>query len=104
MKRRDFLGALAVPILAPALVGLTRKSPRAIAGGFVDDGGALGHRLRDGAVAPATGAERRVPIVIVGGGVAGLSAGWELRRRGMSDFVLLELESSVGGQRAVGRE
>jgi len=97
ITRRDFLGALAVPILAPALVGLTRKSPRAIAGGFVDDGGALGHRLRDGAVVPATGAERRVPVVIVGGGVAGLSAGWELRRRGMSDFVILELESAVGG-------
>ena len=102
MKRRDFLGALAAPVLgapllAPALVGLTRKSPRAIAGGFVDDGGALGHRLRDGTAVTSGRAEQRVPIVIVGGGVAGLSAAWELRRRGMSDFILLELESVVGG-------
>ncbi len=102
MKRREFLGALAAPVLAaplfaPALVGLTRKSPRAIAGGFVDDAGALGHRLRDGTLLPARGVERRVPVVIVGGGIAGLSAGWELLRRGAGDFVLLELESLAGG-------
>ncbi len=86
-----------VPLVAPALVGLTRKSPRRIAGGFVDDGGAVGHRLRDGTLTGARGPETRVPIVIVGGGMAGLSAGWELRRRGVSDFVILELESVAGG-------
>ena len=101
MKRREFLAALAAPVVAaplvPALIGLSRKAPRAIAGGFVDDGGALGHRLRDGTLAPASGAARRVPIVIVGGGIAGLSAGWELQRRGIQDFVILELESQPGG-------
>ena len=102
MKRRAFLGALAaplvgVPLLAPALVGLKRKSPRWIAGGFVDDGGAVGHRLRDGTMSAARGPEERVPIVIAGGGMAGLNAGWELRRRGVSDFVILELESVAGG-------
>ena len=62
------LAARLLSRFAPALVGLTRKSPRAIAGGFVDDGGALGHRLRDGSLsAAASGAERVVPIVIVGG-------------------------------------
>jgi glycine/D-amino acid oxidase-like deaminating enzyme len=94
MKRRDFLGSL---IAAPALVGLTRKSPRALAGGFVDDGGSLGHALRDGVIQPSTTPPRRVPLVIVGGGIAGLSAGWELDRRGMRDFVLLELEHHAGG-------
>jgi len=86
-----------VPLLAPALVGLKRKSPRTIAGGFVDDGGTVGHRLRDGALIAARGPETRVPIVIVGGGMAGLSAAWELRRRGVTDFVILELESVAGG-------
>jgi glycine/D-amino acid oxidase-like deaminating enzyme len=102
VKRRTFLGALAaplvgLPLLAPSIIGLRRKSPRSIAGGFVDDGGAVGHRLRDGITAPARGPEIRTPIVIVGGGVAGLSAGWELRRRGTTDFVILELESAAGG-------
>ena len=107
MKRREFLRAIAAPVaatpllvsqgVAPALIGLTRKSPRELAGGFVDDGGALGHRLRDGTLTVGAGPERRVPIVIVGGGMAGLSAGWELSRRGTRDFVILELESMAGG-------
>jgi glycine/D-amino acid oxidase-like deaminating enzyme len=102
MKRRDFLGAvvapvLAAPFVAPALIGLRRKSPRAIAGGFVDDGGALGHRLRDATLLPSSGPDQRTHVVIVGGGIAGLSAGWELSRHGVSDFVILELESAAGG-------
>ena len=98
MKRRDFLAALAAPVVAaPAIIGLTSKSPRRIAGGFVDDGGALGHRLRDRVAMPAPRETRRVPIVIVGGGMAGLCAAWELDRRGVHDFALLELESSAGG-------
>ena len=94
MKRRDFLGSL---IAAPALVGLTKKTPPAIAGGFVDDGGALGHSIRDGTLKPSSATPRRVPIVIVGGGIAGLSAGWELERKGFRDFVILELEKNAGG-------
>ena len=35
--------------------------------------------------------------MIVGAGVAGLSAAWELERRGMHDFVVLELEQDAGG-------
>jgi len=102
MKRRDFLAALAAPaiaapLLAPALVGLRRKAPRTITGSFVDDGGAVGHRLRDGSLPLSRGAAQRVPIVIVGGGIAGLSAGWELKRRGVDDFIVLELESHAGG-------
>src|SRR4030095_1620667 len=34
---------------------------------------------------------------IVGGGIAGLSAGWELERKGFRDFVILELEENAGG-------
>lgn len=104
MKRRDFLAALAAPVVAaPALVGLTRKSPRPPAGGFVDDGGAVGHRLRDGTLPSSSARERRVPIVIVGGGIAGLSAGWELRRRNMTDFLILELEAAAGGNARSGQ-
>ena len=94
MKRRDFLGSL---IAAPALIGLTKKSPPAIVGNFVDDGGALGHSLRSGTLRVSSATPRRVPIVIVGGGIAGLSAGWELERKGFRDFVILELEKNAGG-------
>lgn len=38
-----------------------------------------------------------VGTVIVGGGIAGLSAGWKLKKEGFDDFVLLELEKKAGG-------
>jgi hypothetical protein len=38
-----------------------------------------------------------VPVVIVGGGIAGLSAGWRLQSAGFSNYVLLELETVAGG-------
>jgi protoporphyrinogen oxidase len=104
VRRRRFIGLAAVggglvsaAVAAPALVGLTRKAGRPIAGGFVDDGGAAGPRIRDGAAAPAPGETRRVPVVIVGGGMAGRSAAGERDRRGMRDFAVLELERVAGG-------
>lgn len=106
VSRRAFLiaGAAAaaggVLLGAPALVGLRRKAGRRLAGGFVDDGGRLGHRLRDGTLAPTSGAARREvrrPIVIVGGGIAGLSAAWRLERCGVHEWTLLELERQPGG-------
>lgn len=38
-----------------------------------------------------------VKIVIVGGGIAGLSSAWSLSNKNFTDFVLLELERDVGG-------
>ena len=35
--------------------------------------------------------------MIVGGGIAGLSAAWRLEKRGFRDFVLLEMETKAGG-------
>lgn len=89
VSRREFLSA--------ALVGLTRKSERAIAGGFVDNSHAIGHRLRDRAASPTPTETVKAPLVIVGGGIAGLSAAWRLEKRGFRDFVLLEMESRAGG-------
>jgi putative NAD(P)-binding protein len=46
--------------------------------------------------------ERRIPVVIVGAGVSGLSAGWKLNKAGFRDFAILELESEVGGNARCG--
>jgi len=58
---------------------------------------AVGHALRDGKLPPASGPEERVPLVIAGGGVAGLAAGWRLAEAGLKDFTLLEMEQEAGG-------
>lgn len=89
LTRRRILGA---PFLA-----LAPKSSRAIAGGFVNDAFPLGHKLRDRAAFPVHKRTIKVPLVIVGGGVAGLSAAWRLDKRGFRDFVLLEMEHEIGG-------
>jgi glycine/D-amino acid oxidase-like deaminating enzyme len=89
IDRRRFLSA--------ALVGVTAKAERRIAGGFVNDSFPLGHRLRDRAKFQAAGRVEKHPIVIVGGGMAGLSAAWRLQKRGFRDFVLLEMEREAGG-------
>ena len=89
MHRRQFLSA--------ALIGLTAKAGPRIAGGFVNESFPLGHRIRDHARFRAASRTEKFPIVIVGGGVAGLSAAWRLNKRGFHDFVLLEMEPQAGG-------
>lgn len=62
-----------------------------------------GHALRDHRLPPASGAPLRAGVVIAGGGIAGLAAGWRLKRAGFDDFVLLELEDTPGGNARGGR-
>jgi hypothetical protein len=88
-SRRRFLSA--------ALVGLTAKGERRIDGGFVNDAFPTGHRIRDHAKFNAPTRVEKFPIVIVGGGMAGLSAAWRLTKRGFRDFVVLEMEAQPGG-------
>jgi phytoene dehydrogenase-like protein len=76
---------------------IPRKTDRPITGTFVNDSFPIGHRLRDRASFRAPIRQLRVPVVIIGGGMAGLSAAWHLDKRGFHDFVLLEMESQPGG-------
>src|SRR6202047_4800350 len=92
MDRRKFLG-----LSSAALIGLSVKSDRPIAGSFVNESVQTGHLLRDRTSFPAPTHMEKVPVVIVGGGIAGLSAAWRLRKRGFTDFVLLEMNDTAGG-------
>jgi protoporphyrinogen oxidase len=81
-----------------ALAACHSAEPRFPDGQIVGPSNSIGHRIRDGfRVTPAADAWQRAGVVIVGGGVAGLSAAWRLLKSGFQDFVLLELESSAGG-------
>lgn len=97
MNRRELLASfLGMPFVLSSGCGL--KTPRLpTEGGFVGTSHEAGHRLRDGLrPAPADDAWKTADVVIVGGGVAGLSAARQLKQAGV-DFVLLELEPEVGG-------
>ena len=56
----------------------------------------IAHRLYS-AERPAVVRTEKRGIVIVGGGIAGLSAAWALKKKGIEDFTILELHSSCGG-------
>jgi protoporphyrinogen oxidase len=88
-SRRQFLSA--------ALIGLTAKAERIISGSYVNDAFPLGHKLRDRTLVVAPQQTVKIPVVIVGGGIAGLSAAWRLDKKGFRDFVLLEMEHEAGG-------
>lgn len=97
MTRREVLAAF---LGLPAALAACRsnEAPRLPDGRIVGASDAIGHRLRDGvSVTPSQERWERVGAVIVGGGVAGLSAARHLLRAGFDDFVLLELESAAGG-------
>lgn len=69
---------------------------RRITGRIVGADAALGHRIRDDGF-PAPDRQERVPVVIVGGGIAGLAAAHALRSRGVEGFVVLEMGAQPGG-------
>ena len=85
MNRRSFLSA--------ALIGLTSKAERYIDGSYVNEAFPLGHRLRDHQAFTRAADNQSIPVVIVGGGIAGLSAAWRLQKKGFRDFILLEMEA-----------
>jgi hypothetical protein len=92
LSRRKFLQAGSA-----ALVGLSFKADRPVAGSFVNESFQLGHQLRDRRPFAAPTRVEKHRVVIVGGGIAGLSAAWRLNKRGFHDFVLLEMNAQPGG-------
>src|SRR5262245_4249084 len=66
----------------PALVGLSLKAERVVQGSFVNDAFPSGHAVRDQKALAAARRQIKIPVVIMGGGMAGLSAAWRLHKRG----------------------
>lgn len=95
LTRRDVLTAF---LGAPAALAACRTTPRIPPGVFAFSPEVAGHAMRDRR-GPLPEAQRteRASVVIVGAGVAGLSAAWRLARAGHDDFLLLEIDPVVGG-------
>ncbi|NVB43368.1 FAD-dependent oxidoreductase [Pseudenhygromyxa sp. WMMC2535] len=103
VSRRDLLIGSA---LAPALAcresaegqRAAAPSPR-----FIGQSPERGHLLRSAELLDSPiDARERVAVAIVGGGVAGMSAAWRLRKAGLDDLALFELEPWIGGTAASG--
>ncbi len=101
-RRRVLFGMSGVAAAAATGFAALWPGSRAIAGSLGGADLARGHRLREGGFPEPTRIEE-TRIVIAGGGVAGLAAGWTLAEAGQSDFRLLELEDQAGGNSRSGR-
>lgn len=63
----------------------------------------VGHMLRGDLPTGPVKETKKTTITIIGGGIAGLSAAWWLKKEGQSDFVILDLEPAVGGNSRSGK-
>lgn len=61
----------------------------------------LGHRLRVKNF-PKPTSQIHIPYLIVGGGISGLSAARQFSKKGIDDFLLIELENHLGGNSSNG--
>ena len=102
LTRSQFLIG-SVGVAAIALLGRLSllSAEKRVTGRIVGASSAIGHRLwKMNLPEPITNSRSRV--VIIGGGIAGLSAAWQLQRAGLDDWMLLELEKDVGGNASSG--
>jgi protoporphyrinogen oxidase len=98
LTRRELLATfLGAPFAFAGCQSITeeRRFPQ---GEIVGQSASLGHVLRERRRFDVPSDKwQNTKIVIVGGGVAGLTAAWKFKRENFNDFVLLELEKEVGG-------
>ena len=104
ISRRGFLRRAAAAGLGAWVLGnaaFSCNAPQTITGGLFGPDLKSGHRLRPdiglGKLAAVPARELQTPLVIVGGGVAGLACAWQLQQSGFHDFILLEMEAACGG-------
>ncbi|MBG8555613.1 flavin monoamine oxidase family protein [Hymenobacter guriensis] len=111
LSRRAFLartgagvaGALLGPGVLLESCGPAGSRLEHIKGGLRGANHRVGHLVRHPEQLPPPSRELQTGVLIIGGGVAGLTARRELARHGRSDVLLLELENHPGGNAASGR-
>jgi hypothetical protein len=101
MKRSTFIRWSAAAAAGLALPFSSCKAKRSIPGRIVGASASAGHMLRDQNFGePEEFSE--VNVIIIGGGISGLSAARYLSQNGVEDVVLMELEMKMGGNSASG--
>src|ERR1700753_1159486 len=104
MNRRKFItqGTLAASAFFLPGCGRFSDAAKTIPGRIGGAPAAAGHRLRFGPL-PEPTEEWNVEVAVLGGGISGLAAARKLSQLGVSDLLLLELESETGGNAQSGR-
>jgi len=101
MKRREFITLAAVATgISPLLKACA--TPRVIGEQEVGASAETGHRVRN-ANLPEASENRETQVLIIGAGVSGLSAARHLRRKGITDFIIIDLEKKSGGNATSGK-
>lgn len=100
MDRRKFIEQ-SMAIGSISVLAAHCGSTAAIKGSITGASAKVGHMIRDKKFeSPATAT--RMPVVIIGAGISGLSAAWHLQKKGFNNFVLLDLEDHAGGNASNG--
>ena len=101
LTRRELVAAFLGSAVAAS--ACRRERPREpVPGALVDRAVDVGHKLRGGPL-PRAAEAQPVDVLVVGAGVAGLSAAWRLAAAGVKDVRVVELESEPGGTSRSGR-
>lgn len=105
MRRKKFIQFLASLTAVAAITDSCReKEIRKYPGRLVEGNMRLGHALRDQQFGKTTtGLPEETPVAIIGAGISGLSAGYHLYSAGYTEFVVLDLESTPGGNAVAGK-
>ena len=100
-SRRTFLKTLGVLAVGASFMQSCAKKVKSLAVKLTGTSHILGHRLwaKD---FPKPTRTIFIPYLIVGGGITGLSAARQFRKKGIHDFLLLELEGHLGGNSSNG--
>lgn len=98
LSRRAFLQATLGAVAASQACRFRPSDPR-YSGQLLGQSADVGHLIREGVERPVT-KRTKLPVVIVGAGPAGLSAGWRLARAGEERFAIVDLEPQAGGTSA----
>lgn len=101
MERRKFL-QLSIALTAFNSWAASCKKGKKIKGKILGSSASIGHMLRDHKFKEPELTEQK-DIVIIGGGVSGLSAARFLKNSGLSDFAVLDLEQKMGGNSVHGK-
>jgi predicted NAD/FAD-binding protein len=110
ITRRSFIvGGLSSAFIASSALGLKKIfDPKnsfftdKISGKILGASSSIGHKLRFGNFPQPTTFIKQ-DLVIIGGGISGLAAGYQLSKANFNNFTLLDLEKETGGNSLSGK-